>query len=511
MSGLNAAGLIRITSSIAPQGLVRRETGRTLFLTTDDTIPMQERVRTYTDFQGASEDFAVGSAPYIAAQKYFSQEPFPRNLMVGRFSNSAVDTARIVGGVNTVTIEALAAITAGSFKVKVDEATGYSTRPSTVFSITGLDFHEAVSFADVELIIKTALETALDAVVDTVTVDLATSGCEITMVAKDPTKVLAVSFLEAGTTGSDIAVLLGMTIDTGKEVHYSTLVETVEAALDRIVEIDPSFTFVCEDAALSDTSTVSAISAWCQAQRVYILSCASHDANVKGTNTGTIFAALKTLEPSNTFGTYSEFEDYKHVSAAARLSSVNFNASNSLITLMYKILQGCTTDELTATEAQKIQEAGANYYSRRSGVAMYEIGQTFNPNYWIDTKYWMIWFENACLVELFNVLYSSKKLPQTEGGMSVLKSVLSRVCQAGVRNGGIAPGTLSAALTKDVQDTTGNSEFDGVLHDGYFIHSEPIAEQSQSERTQRRATPIKIWLKGSGAIQFAEAEIVFEQ
>jgi len=508
---LKASEIIRVTSSIAPQGLIRRETGRCLFLTKDATIPIQERVRNYTSFDGVKEDFDVDSSPYKAGRIHFSAEPYPKNFMVGRWSESQNELAVINGGLMPALIDDFVAITSGSFKIRANQVPEYTDQPVTEYEITGLDFSGASDFADVETIIEAALTTALSPVADDVTVSLADSGSKIELSVEDETKILAISFLEEASTGTDISSLLSMTIELGESVHYSTVAETVEEALDCIVDRDPSFTFICEDIDISDTETVEDISSWCQASRVYMLSTSSVALAFLSKTPDTTFDKLLKREPSNTFGTFSRTADYKHVAAAARLSSVNFSQSNSLITMMYKILQGTLTDDYTSTEAKNILEQGANFYSRRSGVAMYESGQTFNPNYWIDTKYWMIWFENACLAAVFNVLYQSPKLAQTEGGMAVIKQALELVCDEGARNGGIAAGQLSPALTNDIQLVTGSAKFDGFLDKGYLIYSEPIALQNQSDRNSRKAPPVKVWLKGAGAIQYVEAAVVFEQ
>ena len=73
-----------------------------------------------------------------------------------------------------------------------------------------------------------------------------------------------------------------------------------------------------------------------------------------------------------------------------------------------------------------------------------------------------------------------------------------------VRNGGAAPGQLSTALRADVQQTTGNEDFDGFLVKGFLVYMNPISEQSQSDRDDRDSTPARVWVKGAGAIHRAE-------
>ena len=42
--------------------------------------------------------FAADSGPYQAAQVYFSQVPYPRNLVIGRWINTR-ESARLTGGI----------------------------------------------------------------------------------------------------------------------------------------------------------------------------------------------------------------------------------------------------------------------------------------------------------------------------------------------------------------------------------------------------------------------------
>jgi len=141
----------------------------------------------------------------------------------------------------------------------------------------------------------------------------------------------------------------------------------------------------------------------------------------------------------------------------------------------------------------------------------YENGQTFSPDWWVDTKHWMIWFENACLVQYFNLLYKSKRIPQTDRGMATIVAALEKVCEQGLLNGGIASGQVGDAMTAEIQQTIGNPNFTGVLPRGYLVFAEPMALQSASDRNARKATPVHIWLKGAGAIHMGDASILFEQ
>jgi hypothetical protein len=326
------------------------------------------------------------------------------------------------------------------------------------------------------------------------------------------TSLLTVTTAVDGGAGTDISGLMGTEAgDADLELGQGGAAETIAEALDEIIGVDPSFTFVCEETAMRDTDAVKEIASWCLANRVYMASSHSAQANVLTATADTIFNDLYISQNGNAMGIYSEIGDFKHVSAAARFSSVNFSQSNSLITLNMKVLPSCTPDGLNTTQVQNLDAQNINRYVNRSSVPMLETGKTFSNDWWADTKYWTIWFENAVLTAVFNLLYGSAKVPQTETGMTMLKAAIERVCEEGIRNGGIAGGVVSDAIANDIIQTTGNGSFDGVLPTGYFVYSEPMALQDQSDRTQRKATPIKVWLKGSGAIQEVDIAVVFEQ
>ena len=78
---------VRVTAQILPAGVRRREFGNTLYLSTADTVvrdpayaQLIRTVRTYPD----ADALASGEPTSVteAADIYFQQVPFPRNLLV---------------------------------------------------------------------------------------------------------------------------------------------------------------------------------------------------------------------------------------------------------------------------------------------------------------------------------------------------------------------------------------------------------------------------------------------
>ena len=130
------------------------------------------------------------------------------------------------------------------------------------------------------------------------------------------------------------------------------------------------------------------------------------------------------------------------------------------------------------------------------------------PGTWIDVRYWLDWLVNATQVEVFSLLRSGR-VPQTQAGVAAITDVVERICEEGVANGGIAPGQVSPALVSDIRLATGNQAFDGFLSTGYLVHVGSVASQSQADRDARKSPPVRVWVKGSGAIHFIDIDVTF--
>ena len=194
-----------------------------------------------------------------------------------------------------------------------------------------------------------------------------------------------------------------------------------------------------------------------------------------------------------------------HKFAAAYISralSTNFSGSNTTQTMHLKTLSGIAADTgMTETLLGKCQKAGADVYANIAGVAKVFCS---GANDYFDNVYNLNWFVGQVEVALFNRLATvSTKIPQTEQGMSLLKESVELICQKAINNGFVAAGTWNSA------DLFGNPEdLRRCIADyGYYIYSQPITEQDQTEREARQAPIIQIAIKYAGAIHKVNAII----
>ena len=180
---------------------------------------------------------------------------------------------------------------------------------------------------------------------------------------------------------------------------------------------------------------------------------------------------------------------------ASRGMSTNFSGSNTATTLNLKVLNGIAADQtLNQTNVTAAAAAGVDVYVNIGGLSSL---LTSGTNQWFDEVYNELWFKLALQVAGFNYLRATNtKIPQTEIGMDGLKNAYRQVCQQGVGNGFIAPGSWTSP------DVFGNPQLllASVLGIGFYVYSTPVSQQSQADREDRIAPLIQIAVKAAGAI-----------
>ena len=195
--------------------------------------------------------------------------------------------------------------------------------------------------------------------------------------------------------------------------------------------------------------------------------------------------------------------------AAAYLSkalSVNYNGSNTTMTMNLKDLAGIEADtNISETILGQCATVGADCFPSIEGLA--KVISNAQGGMYFDQVVNQIWFLNTIQREVFNTIATVRtKIPQTDAGLEMIAKTIRQVCKQAVTNGYIAPGTWnSAEFFGDYDDFHRNiDEF------GYFIYHLPVAEQLQSERQQRKAPNFLIAAKEAGAVHSASILIYLE-
>ena len=380
-------------------------------------------------------------------------------------------------------------------------------------SSISVDFTGADSYDDV----ASTLQTALRAVRAAARADLRSATVEF-----DPVGFFRVRLGFDSTSGDPYAIngfmaddaqepasALGLDSTSGGGIVQGQASEPIEDAMDAISGLDDGWYFVTVDSSITTGADLLSLSRWVQA-KTHMLALDVVDEGVLTPNESTSLAAqLSALAQQRTFLVWSRTRDNKALSLAGRLSSVNFEGQNTLITPKFKSLPGTSPDIVTTAHKGELDRKWVGYYTRFGPDAIFAEGWTQSGD-WIDVRYWLDWITKAMQSEVYNLLRQHPtRVPQTAEGLASIEAAIERVCEAGRRNGGIAPGRVSEAVANDIRLASNNPAFDGFLPTGYLVVIGSIADQLQIHRDARRSPTIRVWLKGSGAMHHITIGLVF--
>lgn len=195
---------------------------------------------------------------------------------------------------------------------------------------------------------------------------------------------------------------------------------------------------------------------------------------------------------------YTEGAEEARIMAAAyagRAMSTNFSGSATTATMHLKDLTTIQPDGgITQAVLELCKTVGVDVYVNIAGLPkVFSTG----GNEFYDNIYNITWLVFALEVAGFNAIATtSTKLPQTETGIAVLRGAYIDVLEQSVTNGFVAPGAWNsperfgnpADLIRNVEEI------------GYYIYSQPVNQQPQTDRAARQAPVIQIAVKYAGAV-----------
>lgn len=483
--GLSVDRIVYVSVNLQPLAVPRRTFGVLCIAGDSDVIDGLERIRSYTSLDAVADDFGLNAPECLAAELYFSQSPRPKILNIGRWLHAA--TAAILrGGVATTTLVSWTAITDGAMKIEIDGAEA---------SLSGMDFHEATNMNSVAAVI--------DAKLATVDAGCIWDGGKFVVTSTATGATATLGFATAPASGTDIGAMTGLTLALAYTPVPGYDAETPAACAAALADVSSEWygLMFAATAAITEDQHV-AVAAFIEAtgkSRIYGVTVT--DARIlSATFTTDLGTRLKALSYKRSVVQYSD-NPYAVASLFGRAFTVNFNANRSTITLKFKQEPGVVAENLTETQATVLAAKNVNvfvYYD--NDTAIIQEGKVASGAFF-DEIHGLDWLQNAVQTECYNLLYQSKtKIPQTESGVSQIVGTIAGVMGEAVNNGLVAPGVWNA-------DGFGQLERGQYLPKGWYIYSQPIVDQPQSEREQRKAPPIQCAVKLAGAVHFVDVQI----
>ncbi|MFC0838599.1 DUF3383 domain-containing protein [Pasteurella multocida] len=500
---LSISNIVNVQLNTVPKSAPRKDFGVVALFTPEAGIAFNDAATRYVYVQSQQEVeqlFGSNSETAKASFPFFSQNPRAKQLIICRWQKTGTTipqtSNKLSGAVLNNDLDDFKNISNGYFKFIVGDKT---------LEVKGVNLTESTGFANVATKIQEKL-TALTAGVK-ITYDEVGNRFLVTSstAGVHPGTVMKYAF-DDGQDGQYIGAMLklenGQVLSEKGAAQIVLKAEKVNQALFNVSEVNNNwygFTFAAQ---LTD-SQIEICAKYAQANTKLFGVNVIRVENLewKATN---IFKKLYDAQLDHTLAIFDKDDLYAASSALARLLSVNFAANNSTMTLKFKTQPGITADDVTATEHNKAKRLGINTYTYYDDVAMLAEGTVIGGKF-ADEIVILDWFTDAVQKEVFARLYKSPtKSPLTDKGQAVLISAVEKVCLEGINNGAFAPGQWTG-------DSFGSLKTGDYLEKGYYVWAAPMDTLSDSDREQRRATPIQTAVKLAGAIHFVDVIVNYNR
>jgi len=489
-----------VNVSIVPSGrsLSRTNMNIVSIITSEQgALSSNRRTIAYTDLPSVAEDFGTSSSMYEYAKILFAQTKNPTNsggyLVAGywRASDETIDatSGQVIGSQisESVAIGVLQTISDGSFDIDVDGVTQ---------NVNSLDFRTIDSIEDIISILDTAITGA------TVTED-----DQKIVITSDTTGVTSlVSLLSAGASGTFVGEILNLATGTGA-VSIAGLdtqvlsAESKEDALNECLskELFKGVVFIDNPTDVESKS----IATWCKANDVIGYDVFDSDDNLEKDVTNIVWD-IKLSGLENYRMIYRKDGNRKiAVAVMSRLHTVNFNNENSAITLNLKELAGIVSENYSQDEINKAKKVGLDLYTNFGDLPKLLVS---GANGFADNVYNFIAIKKFVQIDLFNLLGTTgTKLAQIESDVNKIVDTVEKTLALFKKAKVIGAGTWNSP------DTFGDVEVfnRNIEQTGYYVYAQPLSEQAQSDREQRKSPAIQVAFKNAGAIHSVDVTIQY--
>lgn len=492
-TGLPVSRYVSVQISLTTPGVTSEAINTGLIVGSSPVIDVTERMRQYADINEVAQQFPATSPEYLAADAWFSQNPRPSNLMLGRWVKTAAP-AQLVGGALALAEQNIAlwqAITAGSFQI---------TTAAQAFQITGLSFAGAANLNAVASTINTALAAA--------GASCAWNGAQFVFTTVATGAAASIGYLAPATPpiGTDISARLKGTQATADHLAQGAAPETALSAVQAIDALYSSqfYGLVVPEGSDSDQEQIAAYVEACDPPHYFGVTT-QDTTSLDPAHTTDLAATLAGLGYNKTAVQYSTSSPYAVCSYLARILTTQWTGENTAITLMYKQEPGIEIEPLSSQNADALEGKSCNVYTGvANGAQIIEYG-TSSSGEFTDTIIGADALALDVQAALFNSLYTTPtKVPQTDPGMSILVTAASAVCARYVGNDYLAPGVWNAP-------GFGTIKQGDTLPLGFYVYAPSIALQDEADRAARQAPLITIACKCAGAIHQASVLIMVNQ
>lgn len=354
-----------------------------------------ERARNYSSIEAVADDFDAASNVYIAAQRLFSQQLRPNQIVIGR---------RQVPGA-TISVTTVASLV------------------SYTLTISGRAFTYTSIANDTAVKIMTGLKTSYDA----------SPVAGVTMNDNGDGTLALVATADWSLTVSD-------NLSSSENPSTEAWPDAINAVQN---ENDTWYALAIESHVEADVlATAQAIEA-----KKKIFGTSSKEQSVQVVGDSDVFSKLKAANYQRTFGIYSLTADEQYPECAWIGYQLQEQPGSN--TWAYKELANVTVSRLSDTVSKNILDKNGNTYETVGGLASTIGGKMFGGE-WIDVMVFVDWLEQRMKERLWFRMRNSKKIPFTAAGAAIIEAEVRAQLNDGIRAGGLADSPAPVVNVPDV-------------------------------------------------------------
>ena len=350
MPGLSVNDVVSVQIQMAPIAAQQRNFGSLLIIGDSDIIDTLQRYRLYTSATDIATDFGTTAPEYLSAQLFFGQSPQPAQCYVGRWASTATK-GRLTGAPLSATQQLMSNFTSvlnGGVNFTVD---------GNAKNLTGLNFSAQTNLNGVASVIQSAFAGSA-----TVTWNPTYGYFQVKSITTGTSS--SVSFASAG-SGTDISTLLGLRSTQGGTSVAGIVAENIVNCVSTFLSLTNAWYGLQFGISFTplDSDMVSVAGLIEAASPSHIFGVTTQNAAaLSSTSTTDLPALLQAGGYTRTFCQYSSTNPYASASIFGRAFSVNFNGSNTTITLKFKQEPIVVGETLSETAAATLTAKNCNVF-----------------------------------------------------------------------------------------------------------------------------------------------------
>lgn len=484
---------VAITSGIGGVSAAsRKDLGLRLFTTNvlfpNNTILEFTSAADVANYAGSSSVEAKIAAAYFGWVSKSVNSPKKISFMGSNLSATA-PTLRSTQILSALT--AFTAITAGSMIISMG---------GTSYTVSGLDFSSATSYADVASAIETAINgnTSGGTLYTAATVTFNSSTSSFILTGGDSGEAV-MAYATAAASGTDISGLVGWSEATNPIVSNGTDATSLTDILNTSIELSDNFASYAFISIAPTATQINEIGAWNDTQNFQFMYCG----DVGSSDYSTIIAAAAQHQGmAINYNTFLGNSDYlpAYLMPATILAATNYNNINGTVNYMYQQFPNQTIGVDTNSLASTLDALFINYngQTQKAGTKLefYQDGYLADGT---DIAVYAneIWLKDAMKTELLNLEIAVEKIPANIDGLAQIEAILQGVITEALNNGTIMPGkTLNNVQKAYITQLTGdNKAWQTVELNGYVLKVE-LSQSVVNGATKYIANYTLIYSKG---------------